>query len=112
MSFSQSLLLSSLLSSGLSGMSNSLNIPKGALASSISVFHEQSSSSYSSGFVLSTSVAVVIMLLLTIVVVSVVICIGLLTVVDAIIDTVGITVLVVVPSFCSSNMDHEQLNIC
>ena len=70
MSCSHSLLLFSLLSSGLSGMSNSLNFSKGALASAISVFHEQSSSSFSSGHVFSTMGAVVDRWLLTIGVVS------------------------------------------
>ena len=51
-------------------MSNSLNFPKGALASAISVVHEQSSSSFSSGHVFITSGAVVDRLLLTIGVVS------------------------------------------
>ena len=70
MSCSHSLLLISLLSFGLSGMSNSLNIPKNALASAISVFYEQSPSSFSSGHVVSPSIAIVDRLLLTIGVVS------------------------------------------
>ena len=70
MSCSHSLLLISLLSFSLSGMSNSLNFPKGALASAISVFYEQSSSSFSSGHVFSPSGAVVDRLLLTIGIVS------------------------------------------
>ena len=51
-------------------MSNSLNIPKGALASAISVFHEQSSSSFSSGHVFSSLGTVVDRLLLTVGVVT------------------------------------------
>ena len=58
-------MLISLSSFGLSGMRYSLNFPKGALASAISVVHEQSSSS-----LFSTSGAVVDRLLLTIGVVS------------------------------------------
>ena len=70
MSLSHSLLLILLLSFGLSGIRNSLKYPNGALASAVSVFHEQSSASFSSGHVLSASGAVVGRLLLTIGVVS------------------------------------------
>ena len=70
MSFRHSFLLISLSSFGLSGMRYSLNFPKGALASAISVFHEQSSSSFSSGHVFSPSGAVVDRLLLTVGVIS------------------------------------------
>ena len=70
MSLSHSLLLIILLSFGLSGISNSLKCPIGALAVAVSVFHEQSSASFSPGHVLSTLGDVVGRLLLTIGVVS------------------------------------------
>ena len=62
MSSSHSFLLISLLSFGLSGISSSLKRPKGALASAISVVHEQSSASLLSIEVISTSGAVVEMM--------------------------------------------------
>ena len=70
MSLSHSFLLISLSSFGLFGIRYSLNFPNGALASAISVVHEQSSSSFSSEFVFNTSGAVVDRLILAVGVVS------------------------------------------